>query len=643
MERARALRLEGSVQGSGGFRASAEGHVYFFVERDDGGAPIPVRVDQVAVDLYASPPNRSRQIIRALRRRELLPVKDFEYYLDRLILVQGGFEDWIAVGQGRDVRRVPHPLGRYGAETYRFRIAGRVSLRWPELEDPIVVRTVEVLPIRDDLPGVVGSMDLEEGNGGLVRMSFAFTKASYLDPRTDRVEVQLEHRRFAGGLWLPWRQLFTIRRESTVVDLPFGSVIRSRLEVLDYEFDPELEPGFFERGAVSRPSYGDHPEEAFRSGLEERLAEEGLQPVSLGDVREEAREAAKAVARQRLESALPRLRLSAPSFSRTLRLNRAEGPRLAAGIAARLSGGWTLAGRAGFGFGNRKASASASGRKLFESGSRMRVSAYLRRLGDAGPLPGASGALNSLSVLAGVGDYTDPYYGSGVRGGWAFSAGAGRLELEGVWERHHDAGPEKGLAYGRSPRLRPISAGARIGAAAEYFREAGPWGRAGLAFRARASGGAYDRRAIGTLGGDVQLRFAAADLSSAFKLRADGGVGLGRLPAHLLYFLGGRGTLPGHAFRDAGGKAFLLGSLEAWSGLYAPWIGGRLLAGMGWAGESPPEARAAWGLKDFGPRGYVGAGVSIFHDILRLDAALGIPGGKAELWMSLNPVFAPYL
>ena len=34
------------------YKASAEGHVYFCLDRDDGGEPIPMRVDQVVVDLY---------------------------------------------------------------------------------------------------------------------------------------------------------------------------------------------------------------------------------------------------------------------------------------------------------------------------------------------------------------------------------------------------------------------------------------------------------------------------------------------------------------------------------------------------------------------------------------------------------------
>ena len=94
--------------------------MYFYLDREDGGDPVPMRVDQVAVDLFWQAPDRTRQIIRGLRKRELLPVRDFHYYIDRLTAVQNGFGDQIAIGEGRDVRSVPHPLSVGAQRKERF-------------------------------------------------------------------------------------------------------------------------------------------------------------------------------------------------------------------------------------------------------------------------------------------------------------------------------------------------------------------------------------------------------------------------------------------------------------------------------------------------------------------------------------------
>ena len=153
----------------GSYKAEAEGHIYFYLDREDGGDPIPMRVDQVAVDLYWKAPRTTRQQIRALRKRELLPIKDFHYYIDRLTAVQNGYGDVISIGQGRDVRSVPHPLSRVGASTYHFRLLNQVTVRVPSLPEPIQVWEVDVRPRVDTVPGFVGRLFLEATSGAMTR------------------------------------------------------------------------------------------------------------------------------------------------------------------------------------------------------------------------------------------------------------------------------------------------------------------------------------------------------------------------------------------------------------------------------------------------------------------------------------------
>ena len=224
---------------------------------------------------------------------------------------------------------MPHPLASDGEELYRYRITDSIRVEVPSLPAPIRVYEVEVVPRRDDVPAFVGSVFLEAETGALARMVFTFTPASYVDPRSDRITVRLEHALWEETLWLPYRQVVEVRREIPEFDLPVGSVIRATLEVTGYDFNPELEPGFFSGPRVTMVPYGAADSTEFRAGLTDRMAEEGLSPVSMARIEAEARQAAP----PRLVSGLPRSRLYADGFSSILRTNRAEGVHIGAGAS----------------------------------------------------------------------------------------------------------------------------------------------------------------------------------------------------------------------------------------------------------------------------------------------------------------------
>ena len=107
-------------------------------------------VDQVAVELYGSARGRTRQAIRALRRRELPPLQDVRHCIDRLTAVRNGFGDRVSIG---DVRDALHPLGGQGEETCRYRTADSVRIRVPTLPGPVTVHEIRVQPRDEDLPG----------------------------------------------------------------------------------------------------------------------------------------------------------------------------------------------------------------------------------------------------------------------------------------------------------------------------------------------------------------------------------------------------------------------------------------------------------------------------------------------------------
>ena len=626
------------------YKARAEGHVYFYLDRDDGGEPVPMRVDQVAVDLYRNADGQTRQVIRGLRSRELLPVQDFRYYIDRLTAVQNGFGDRIEIGEGRDVRDVPHPLGGEGEGLYRYRITDSIRVDVPTLPAPIRVYEVEVRPRRDDVPAFVGSLFLEAETGALARMVFTFTPASYVDPRSDRINVRLEHALWEETLWLPYRQVVEVRREIPELDLPVGSVIRATLEVTDYDFDPELEPWFFHGPPVTMAPYGAADSAEFRAGLMDRMAEEGLSPVSMARIEAEARQAA----RTRLVSGLPKARLYADRFSSVLRTNRVEGVHVGMGASFSPREFLKLDGLAGYGTANHQITATLRGRWTAAT-STTTIELYRRQLRDPGPQPGASGAVNTLSTLLRNLDYTDPYFATGARLSVERRVGDGaRIRIGGSWEDLDGATTAPWSAgIGSSARQRPVrpaGEGVFAGASGGIAYRWGGLAAWGAEAAVTGTAGRWDGSGNATVTARLDTRIVARDLSRRAYAGVEAGASWGALPHQLLFFLGGRGTLPGHPFRAYGGRRFLLARGEAAFVLAPGWLTARLLAGAGAVGATPAAARKEWDAAPTeGLRGYAGAGLATLHDILRIDGAWGLPGGAFEVVFSIDPRLRPYL
>ena len=626
------------------YQARAEGHIYFYLERDDGGEPVPMRVDQVAVDLYRSSNGRTRQILRGLRRRELLPVKDFRYYIDRLTAIQNGFGDRISIGQGRDVRDVPHPLGSEADGLYRYRTVDTLRLTVPTLPAPIRVYEVEVRPRRDDVPAFVGSVYLEGETGALVRMMFGFTPASYIDERTDRIHVRLEHALWEEEFWLPYRQEVEVRREMPELDLPVGTVIRAQLEVTDYDFQPEFDPGFFSGPPVTMVRYGAGDSTVFREGLLDRMAEEGLSPVTMARLEAEARQ----IAREQLVSGLPKTRLYADRFSSLLRANRAEGVHVGMGASFAPRPFFKLNALAGYGFASRKPQATLQGRWAGDA-TTTTVELFGHQLRDPGPRSGASGALNTLSTVLRNRDYSDPYFATGARltvrrllgdGGASLHVGAAWEDFDGVGEPW-SAGI--GSVEGQRP-LRPVGVGAFASASAGFtmrWAYVPTWSvETGL----NATVGRWDGGGSATIAARVEARLATQDITRQARVAVEAGVSGGKLPYQLNFFLGGRGTLPGHAFRAYGGRRFILARGEAALAMVPTWLTARLLAGVGAVGATPAALADEWDVAPTdGLRGYVGAGLSTVHNILRIDGVWGLGDGSFELVLSVDQRLRPYL
>lgn len=603
-----------------------------------------MRVDQVAVELHQNDQGRRRQVILGLRKRKLLPIRDFNYYIDRLTAVQNGFGDRIEIGEARDVRGVPHPLGIDGERHYRYRVVDSLGLTILSHPEPLRVYKVEVRPRREDQPAFVGSIYLESKTGALARMVFSFTPASYVDRRVDRVDVRLEHSAWEGGLWLPYRQVVEVRREMPEWDLPVGSVIRATLRITDYELDPDMPPGFFRRPPLESVSYGEADSTVYAGGLMDRMAEEGLTPVSLDRIEAEARR----VARERLVSGLPRLRFYSNSFSSLLRANRAEGVRLGMGATYSPRPSLRLNGQTGYAIGGDRGSAALRARWSSDGASAVTGAAlYAGELRDVGPRAGASTPVNTLSTLLRNLDYTDPFFATGARVAHERQLGATTsLEIAATFEEHAGAAGAWSTGWGPAALERPLRAveeGVYAEARGSLVQRWGGLGSRSAELELTGTAGRWEGSGNGSLAARVEVRAATADLARHGRLSLEAGAARGAMPPQLLYLLGGRGTLPGHGYRAWGGDRYALLRGEASFRIVPGWLTGRLLGGAGGVGGSAPALQEGWGAPSSGLRGYAGVGVGVVHDIVRLDGAWGIPDGTLELIFSVDPRLRPLL
>jgi len=630
------------------YQARANGYVYFYLDRQDSDDRTLVKVDQVALDVFWAAPNRTKQRIVGLRDDKRLPARIY-YHLDHLTVVQNEFGDSIRLGDGDEVRDVPHPAAPGSDTVYQFRLADSLSLYLPGAPEPVRVYEVEVRPRDLDRPALVGSIFLDRASAAIVRMSFTFTPSSYVDGRLDYIHVALDNGLWNGRYWLPHEQRVEIRRQAPILDFPVGGVIRGVMSVGDYQFNQDIPDAFFRGPAVvalPEPMRKAHP---FETGLFDGLDEEGLAEAAgrapdLGALR---REAIRLVGRRHL-SGLPRLRLLLPGASAVGRFDRAEGVFVGGGLSYALTPTTDLEVASGY--------ATATGRGSWSAAVRTELGRTALRLGwhahalrDLGPRPGAPGALNTLTAGIAGEDYLDPYYATGagltaerpLSGPWGL-----RLEL--AAEEHRSARlAQHRTLFDDSASFRPVlpvDEGTLVSGRLALTRAA-PL-EAGTGWRATASleAGALEGDAYGRPGVELELYRRSADRRAEVRGRVAGGLAFGAPPAQRLFLIGGPGTLPGYEYRSFIGDRYALADVEASHTLIGPWVRLRATAALGWADIDPAGIPAGWDVAPTGRlRTSVGAGVGLIYDILRIDLARGLNDGIWQVILSVRPDLHDFL
>src|SRR5437764_5293688 len=226
------------------YKATAHGYVTFLAQFGEGFREPPkiVKADELGLEVYWRAPDLSKQRIMGRRDTLLLPT-DINYHRDHLGIVQNNFRNIIRIGEGDEVKDVPHPLSPTGLQVYDFAIHDSLQIRLADRT--LDVYEVRVRPRDDRQPRTVGAVYIDRETGEVVRMAFSFTRAALIDKDLEDVSVVLENALIEGRFWLPRRQEIEIRRTGSWLDYPARGIIRGRWEICCYEVNTGIPTSLF--------------------------------------------------------------------------------------------------------------------------------------------------------------------------------------------------------------------------------------------------------------------------------------------------------------------------------------------------------------------------------------------------------------
>lgn len=631
------------------YTAQARAFLYFYLDREDTGERNLIKTDQLALEVLWQSPDQVKQRIVGWRDQRSLPTR-IHYHLDHLSVVQENFGDEIRIGDGDEVRGVPHPAAPGSERFYQFSLVDSLTLRLPGAAEPVQVYQVQVRPRDPSRPAFLGSVFIDRRAGDLVRMDFTFTAASYVDEYLDYINISLDNGLWRGRFWLPNEQRVELRRRLPMLDIPAGSVIRANMRVRNYEFNQPLSRSAFLGPTVVAVPEAEREAFEFEEEIFAELREQGLGPgMELGEIR---RMAAQLARRQALRRASG-LRLRAGAASEVLRFNRAEGLALGLGAGVAPHAGLRLRGSAGYAFG---AEHPFGGVEItVERGALSATgSIFGNAPADLGVGPAASGLGNTLAALLAGRDYTDLHFRSGARlelarrftPVWRGTAGV-------AVERHRMGGSGAGEGVlGSAFRTRiPIEEGDRLAGHLELDRSVAHGTARTLAGGVRLGLGRHaplcspdcgPTRSFVSAEAGVRGGWSSTRRSGTLEWESRVGASAGDPPVQDLYFLGGRGTVPGYDFRSFAGDRFALAHTVASAELHPTWARVRALAAAGWTGATGETRDVLLPLPaaPAGVRASVGLGVGILHDILHVDLHRGLgSGGRWELVVESNRGF----
>ena len=651
------------------YRAEAHGYLTFLAQVGQGFTEPPriVKADELALEVYWRAPSLSKQRIIGRRDTLLLPT-DIAYHRDHLGIVQNNFPSIIRLGEGDEVRDVPHPLSREGLQQYDFAIGDSLRIQLPGRT--VNVYEVRVRPKDDRQPRVIGAVYIDRSEGQVVRMALSFTRAALLDKQLEDVSIVLENRLVGTRFWLPSRQEIEIRRTGTWLDYPVRGIIRGRWEIGEYRINQGVPYSMFNGPEIVQAP----PDEQRRYVWSTPRVLDSLPPdvraVTDADVRRVQAEA-RALVRARALQRTHALALSARGISDFVRVDRPEGLALGSGLTQRLGAGFSVAGRARYGLDDREA--KWQGRLEWQNGPGASVRLFaLRDFRELGEEPERSRALNSIAAQEFGSDYTDPYLVEG--GGLALErapAGETMWRFEAAYERPSPlfvhATPVTGRFLGLVdvPRAwyervsihveRPTSLwlfGTELRSALE-LRGLHASGTGGAACIVSASCPSQYSTMRGSLVADIERPIGSQRLVLHTIAGATAGVH-DTIPAQELFYFGGPISGPGYEFHQLVGRAGFSQRVEWRSPIpfFALPLGrfGKIPASATIApyaqlvltdGRTGALYRGVQQVRPLPGGGYPAAGVGLltFFDLMRFDVARGLRNGRWFFSFDVNPEF----
>src|SRR2546425_6979138 len=411
------------------YKAQAHGFLFFLGAFGQGLADPPrlVKADQLELEVYWKAPASSKQRVIGWRDQAQLPT-DINYHRDHLGIVQNNFGAAMRLGEGDEVRDVPHPLSAAGPDIYDFALGDTTTIMLPEREVRVV--TLRVRPKDFGLPRIVGTLYLDAETADLVRMAFNFTPRSYLDPALEDVSIVLDNALWERRYWLPYRQEIEIRRRVTWLDVPVRGIIRARWEIDGYVLNLGLANSWFAGDEITFLPKAERDSFPWKEPLGAAL-QDIAEPVRQNDL-ERVRAEVEQIAGRRILTGLKGRRLGVRGVSDLLHANRVEGLAAGAGLVGR--GGGEVRGprgRAPVGGAGQPALGGPSGGEP-RGRSALEVSVY-REVRDVGDAAVIAPLLNSFASQEFSHDYGDYYladggrityrHGIGVRSEWRATAG----------------------------------------------------------------------------------------------------------------------------------------------------------------------------------------------------------------------------
>lgn len=648
----RSLQLADSTLLS--YQADAHGFLAFLAQLGEGVIipPKVVQSEELALTISWWQPNRSAQRLVGRRDTTLLPA-DVGYYRDRYGVILDNLPDRIRLGDGQDVRDVPHPLAASARALYEFQRADPVKIRIPGRE--IVVDEVRFRPKDVSQPAAMGSVFLDRETAAVVRLSMTFTPAALIDKRIETLVVTLENGLVQERYWLPRRQEVEVSRGSTWMDIPVRGIVRGHWDVSNYDVNERI-PAATQRlprwSSAPRDSLAQHP---FDKRVVDVLPPE-IQVASSEDV-VRAREQAEAAMREAMFARPTRTAVTGRGFSDLARYNRAEGLALGAGVSHRWSSGWMLSVRGRYGIDDEQGKGQIAIGRAPAFGRVPLVQVFVERELRELAAPERAGVTNSLAALAFGSDYTQQV-DTRAAGIALRRSPLDPFTLRLAYEK--DA-PVAVTATPLSGTFEPVVPAWRIDGVRAELRGAGGWvpGDAHVTrgvWTMNASLGAFTgtdaleqsvQPLVARAYGQLALQRPLAHDRAAVSLTSAALAGGRDLPPQWLALAGGPWSAPGYDPGSFATRAFLSQRFEFRQPVPFPGIP------LGRYGKAPahvtlaPYVQAiatASGITPMPSRvsgvwPSAGTGVLFFYDLLRVDVAKGLRDGAWRFAIDIDRGF----